>query len=262
MPAKLRVLFLCSAFNGLTQSVWTRWAGRFGQSRLKVGLDVPEILAFAPDLVLCPYLLERLPPAVFEACPCLVLHPGPHGLGGPSSLQWAVLAGRTGWAVSCFEARKHWDQGPLWAELPLELQPGSVIELYRRQVVPLAVPLFEAALERLFSGAPPLERGPFLYQKKITPQDLRFDWQETGPQILAKIRAGDSTPGTLGPIQGQTFGLFKAQPRELQGPPGEVLGFEGSGVLVGTGTHGLLIERLMPQGGMKLKAKTALLGSH
>ena len=260
MPSKLRVLFLCSAFNGLTQSVWTALAGRFGCSRLMVGLNLPGLREFRPDLVLCPYLLERLPPSVFGACPCLVLHPGPHFLGGPSSLQWAVLEGRTDWAVSCLEAREGWDQGPLWAELPLRLQAGPVIELYRRQVVPLAAPLFEAALHRLQSGAPPLERAPFLYQKKITQQNLRFEWQESGPEILSKIWAGDSTPGTLGQLQGQTFGLFKASPSEVKGPPGEVLGFEGSGVLVGTGTHGLLIERLMAPGGMKLKAKTALLG--
>ena len=255
-----RAVFLCSGFNGLTQAVWCALGPRFEASILAVGPQWERIAAFEPEVVLAPYLTERIPPELFEAVPCLVLHPGPHGLGGPSSLNWAVLQGREDWAACVFEARKDWDRGPLWAEECFPMQPGSVIQRYRRQLVPLAPRLYRTALERIEQGAPPLERGPFSYQRRLTSDDLPLDWTAPATEVLRVIQAGDSHPGAFGELEGRRFGLFEASLSEAQGRPGELLGFEGSDALVACGTGALRIRRLMPEGDVKLRAARALQG--
>lgn len=255
-----RVVFLCSGFNGLTQAVWCALAPRFSASILAVGPQWERVAAFKPDLIIAPYLTLRIPAELFEAIPCLVLHPGPHGLGGPSSLNWAVLEGRSDWAACVFEARQGWDQGPLWAEEEFELGPGSVIERYRRHLVPIAPRLFEQAIGRLCGGEAPLPRGPFLYQRRLRSEDLTVQWSRPAAELLPIIQAGDSHPGAFASLQGQRFGLFNASLAEGLGEPGQVLGFAGSDVLVACGEGALRLKRLLPEGDVKLRALAALKG--
>ena len=61
----MRVLLLCSSFNGLSQRVWTdlRAAGHDVAIQVATSDDaVREAVADTdPDLVLCPFLKERVP---------------------------------------------------------------------------------------------------------------------------------------------------------------------------------------------------------
>lgn len=260
MEASRRVAFLCSGFNGLTQQVWTALAPRFGASILVVGPQWGRLLDFNPHLVLAPYLNLRIPESVYAQVPCLVFHPGPHGLGGPSSLNWAILEGRKDWAACVFEARQGWDEGPLWAEQRFELPQGSVIQLYRRTIAPQATALYQKAIERFWQGGDPLPRGEFRYQRKLTSADLEVDWSRPAEDLLAVVQAGDSQPGAWGEIEGKRYGLFGARLSTQQGRPGELLGFEESAALVACGKGSLKFGRLMPEGQVKLRANEALNG--
>src|SRR3989339_667037 len=211
MLAQRRVLFLVSAFNGLSQAVYSRFAPQAKASKLLVGVKLEAALAFKPDLVLCPFLLDYLPPELFVSTPCLVFHPGPADRGGPSSLAWAVLRGEQAFGAAVFAANAAWDQGPLWAQCNLTLQPGSLAWNYRRLMVPAALELTQQALSRLNQGQPPLQRPAGRYEPQLKDADLAFSWEEPSNGILQKIWAGDNQPGAKTWFQGQECRCYAAQ---------------------------------------------------
>ena len=114
----MRILLLVSAFNGLTQRVWC--------DLKEGGHDVGVVLApvhdeaslvaavqeIQPELILCPVLKHRVPEAVWGRYPTVVIHPGPVGDRGPSSLDHATLDGRSRWGVTALSAVEAWASGP------------------------------------------------------------------------------------------------------------------------------------------------------
>ena len=57
---------------------------------------VSAVGLFEPDLIICPFLRERVPVEVWGRYRTIIVHPGPKGDRGPSSLDWALLTGRAG----------------------------------------------------------------------------------------------------------------------------------------------------------------------
>lgn len=109
----MHVLLVASAFNSLTQRVHAELRDR-GHS-VAVELALPHVpLADAvrrhrPDLVLAPMLRTAVPEEVWAAHTCLIVHPGPVGDRGPSSLDWAIHEQVTRWGVTVLQAEAEMD---------------------------------------------------------------------------------------------------------------------------------------------------------
>ena len=116
---RMRIMLLCSAFNGLSQRAWVelRQAGHEVQVQLATDADVVRaaVTAMDPDLVICPFLRERVPSEVWTTWPTIVIHPGPEGDRGPSSLDWAMMDAEPVWGVTALQAVDEMDAGPIWA---------------------------------------------------------------------------------------------------------------------------------------------------
>lgn len=93
----MKILLLASAFNGLTQRIWLdlRRAGHDVTVELSLSEATMREAAVLvdPDLIICPFLKERVPAAVWRQWPTVIVHPGPEGDRGPSSLDWAIAEG-------------------------------------------------------------------------------------------------------------------------------------------------------------------------
>jgi putative two-component system hydrogenase maturation factor HypX/HoxX len=105
----MRILLLASAFNSLTQRVFAelRDRGHPVGVELAVGEDARLTRAVhrhAPELVIAPMLTTAIPETVWSAYPCLIVHPGPPGDRGPSSLDRAVQDGVPRWGVTVLQA--------------------------------------------------------------------------------------------------------------------------------------------------------------
>ena len=68
-----------------------------------------------PELIVCPMLKTFIPDAIWRRHRCLVVHPGPLGDRGPSSLDWAIELGAREWGVTVLEATGEPDGGDVWA---------------------------------------------------------------------------------------------------------------------------------------------------
>ena len=226
--ANKKCLFLCSAFNGLSQKFWVNFSSLFKESRLMVGINLTGIKAFQPDLIICPFLEHYIPDEIWSAIPCFIVHPGPPDEAGPSALNWAILEGKTDWSVCIIQANAQWDAGPVWAQAKLKLPVASLSTIYRQQISDWALEILPLALMHYYSEKQPLLAAPPLYRKRISQQQLSIKWDQPTTSIIKKIHAGDSQPGATAIIANNHYLVYGARIGEsvsslTDTPPGEII---------------------------------------
>jgi putative two-component system hydrogenase maturation factor HypX/HoxX len=120
----MRVLLLVSAFNGLSQRVWCALRESGHDAGVLLATNAKDMIdgvrAAEPDLILCPYLTHRVPSEVWQHWRTIIIHPGPVGDRGPSSLDWAITEGLPAWGVTALQAVEEMDAGPIWATRTLQ----------------------------------------------------------------------------------------------------------------------------------------------
>ncbi|MGW4720997.1 enoyl-CoA hydratase-related protein, partial [Nocardia sp. NPDC004260] len=99
----MRILLVAQAFNSLTQRVYIELRARNHQVgvELALGDDLlrARVAAFGPELIIAPMLTTAIPKDIWSAHTVLIVHPGPKGDRGPSSLDWAIHEGEKQWGV-------------------------------------------------------------------------------------------------------------------------------------------------------------------
>jgi len=262
----MRVLLLVSAFNALSQRVFCALEDSGHEVSVEFAVDeavmLEAVTAWKPELILCPYLLKKVPETIWQKIPTLILHPGPVGDRGASSLDWAILRQEREWGVTLLQANDEMDGGPVWGEGRFAMRQASKASLYRREVSDLALELVQEALKNFES--PSFSPMP---QEKLTPihppvrqSDRQIDWERDNTQtIIRKINSADNRPGVLDEILGTHCYLFGAHEEgELRGVPKEVLAKRDGAICLGTVDGAVWISHLMEPGRFKLPATFVL----
>ncbi|MCU0757615.1 MAG: enoyl-CoA hydratase-related protein [Steroidobacteraceae bacterium] len=257
----MRVLLLTHAFNGLAQRLYAELARR--GHVVSVEFDIADSVTceavglFAPQLLVAPYLKRRIPEEVWRRVPCLVVHPGPPGDRGPSSLDRAILGREPEWGVTVLQADDEFDAGPVWASAAFPMREASKSSLYRHEVTEAATAAVLEAIGRFARGETPRRvegrLRPLLRQAERT-----IDWaaDDTG-QVLRRIRAADSAPGLVDVLDGVAWRLYAAEDgsaarQALEGraawlrpaSPGALLAHDGRAVLRATRDGAVWIGQL------------------
>ena len=231
----MRILILCHSFNSLTQRlhVELRECGH----EVSVEFDINDAVTreavdlFRPDVLLAPFLKRAIPEDVWRARPCLIVHPGPRGDRGPSSLDWALLEGEELWGVTVIRANGEMDGGPVlaWREFPMRQATKS--SLYRNETTEAAASAVIEALTGIegdvmvtdVAGALPGRARPY-----CSSQARRVDFvRDNVKSALAKIRSADGQPGAGAELFGREIRVFDAHPASLSGAPGESVARSG-----------------------------------
>ncbi len=264
----MRILFLTTAHNSLSQRLWIELSERGHDIRVAVvTTDEAMFAAVAcekPDLIVAPMLKIAIPRKIWLHHLCLIVHPGIKGDRGPSSLDWAIINDETTWGVTILEATDEFDAGAVWAaqDFALDADPPSKSSLYRGPVTEAAVRGVLEAVARVESGEcrfgtwppeRPSHGSPDSSRKmrgRLRPPmrqaDRAIDWmRDTTAVILRKIRAADSAPGVLGTIYGRRCFLYGAHAEEcLHGPAGLVLARRDGAICIGTIDGALWVSHL------------------
>jgi putative two-component system hydrogenase maturation factor HypX/HoxX len=225
----MRILLLARAFNRLTQRLWVELERRGHAVSLELDVNdavLVEAVALArPELVIASYLTRALPEAITRAVRCLVVHPGPPGDRGPSSLDRAILEGRSEWGVTLLEAETELDAGPVWASRSFPLRAASKSSLYRNEVAAGAVACVLEAIERLADPTFRPVRRPGPFRPRLAPAERRIDWSSDPTElVLRKLRAADGSPGVEDELLGLPVRLYDAyEEGQLRGPPGALI---------------------------------------
>jgi putative two-component system hydrogenase maturation factor HypX/HoxX len=244
----MRILFLCHAFNSLSQRLYCELAARGHQ--LSIEYDIADSVAeeavalFAPELIIAPYLRRAIPQTIWRQHCCLVVHPGIVGDRGPSALDWAIQDGERQWGVTVLQATGEMDGGPIWAAETFPMRIARKASLYRHELTEGATRAVLQAVERFAAGgfvptlpdaADPTLRGR---QRPLLKQVERaIDWQhDETAQVLARINAADGFPGLADELFGEPCYLFDAWPEDTLrgGAPGEVIAWRETAILRAT----------------------------
>ncbi|MGW7457292.1 enoyl-CoA hydratase-related protein [Streptomyces sp. NPDC054797] len=249
----MHVLLVASAFNSLTQRVHAELRDH-GHS-VAVELALPQtdlagaVARHRPDLVLAPMLKSALPEEVWSAHTCLIVHPGPVGDRGPSSLDLAVQEGAGPWGVTVLQANAEMDAGDVWATVacPVPDPPVAKSAWYRGEVADAALEAVLLAVERFASGTyAPMPQGHGLARPLLRQEGRRIDWRTDGTErVLRVLRAADSRPGVRDELLGGTWYLHGGHPEDrLRGRPGELIATRAGAVCRATTDGAVWIPEL------------------
>jgi putative two-component system protein, hydrogenase maturation factor HypX/HoxX len=233
----MQILLLVSAHNSLSQRVWIALTDLGHDVRVAVvdsaAAMETAVRVHAPDLIVCPFLKTLIPESIWRRHCCLIVHPGPRGDRGPSSLDWAIELEKSDWGATVLQATGDFDAGEVWATSRFRMRSAAKSSLYRHEVRRAAIEAVLDAIDRVvlvgaapsaLTGVGSVAPGPCL---PLMAQEVRaIDWQsDRSERVLRKVRAGDGHPGVLDVIEGKHFHLFGAHPeRTLRGRPGELIG--------------------------------------
>jgi putative two-component system protein, hydrogenase maturation factor HypX/HoxX len=178
----MRILLVASAFNSMTQRVHAELADRGHQVSVELALSQDVIRdgvrRFDPDLVIAPMLTTAIPEDIWSARPCFVVHPGPRGDRGPSSLDWAIMAGERRWGVTVLQANAEMDAGGIWASTEFTLPADGKSGVYRTEVADAAAAAVLLAVERFAAGG-------------YRPEPLDYSRTDVTGQLRPPCRQGD-----------------------------------------------------------------------
>ncbi|HEX6744940.1 MAG TPA: formyltransferase family protein, partial [Solirubrobacteraceae bacterium] len=225
----MRILFLASAHNSLSQRAWIALTELGHDVEVEVvdsGAAMEAAVAtHRPDLVVCPMLKKLIPESVWSTHRCLVVHPGPLGDRGPSSLDWAIESGAEEWGVTVLEADGEFDAGAVWASRTFPMRAAGKSSLYRHEVRRAAVEAIVEAMERIVEPGAAGVRVAGEDRPLMTQEVRAIDWSTDPTEtVVRKLRAAEGHPGVLDTVQGTEFHLFGVhRERELRGAPGAVV---------------------------------------
>ena len=253
----MRILLIASAYNSMTQRVHAELTDRGHEVSVELALG-DEVLREGvrrcdPDLVIAPMLTSAIPEDIWSARPCLVVHPGPRGDRGPSSLDWAIMEGAARWGVTVLQANAEMDAGDIWASVEFTMPGCAKSDAYRGEVADAAVAAVLRAVTRFAGGRwrpEPLDYArPGVTGRWRPPcrqADRRIDWAaDLTEVVLAKLRAADSGPGVLDEIGGTGYYLVGGHPEdELHGEPGKILARRDGAICRATSDGAVWIPQL------------------
>ena len=232
----MRILLITSAYNSMTQRVHVELAERGHEVAVELASGDDQLRAgvrrYAPDLVIAPMLTTAIPADIWSSYPCFIVHPGPRGDRGPSSLDWAIMAGADRWGVTVLQANAEMDAGDIWASTEFAVPRCGKSSMYRTEVADAAVTGVLLAVARFEAGSyrpEPLDYGrPDVtgrYRPPCRQRDRGIDWPgEPSSSVLAKLRAADSSPGVLDVIGDAEYFLFGGYEEDgMRGEPGTIL---------------------------------------
>lgn len=280
----MKILLLVSGVNGLTQRVWCALDRAGHDVNVHVAERQDEMRAAAreiePDLILCPYLKAKVPEDVWRTWTTIIVHPGPVGDRGSSSLDWAMTNAEPAWGVTALQAVDEFDAGPIWAyrTFPMPNPPQRKSTVYNSLVSDAALQCVEEVITK--AGDPSFTPTPLTHANRPVPSArLRpsmtsagraFSWEDPTHHIVRRIRAADGSPGAPSKLLGTPVRVYDAHlgsSGELRdhpkSRPGHVLCHDSGGLHVRTGDGIVWIGHLATEvepgrPGIKLPATTSL----
>ncbi len=250
----MHILLLSTTFNSLTQAVFVHLRDREYKVSVLYAVDLERILDYDPDMILCPYLKSYLPEEIFDRYPTYILHPGPRGDRGASSLEYALE--RDAWGVVWLRADRELDGGDIYASCDFAVRDSYKASLYRQEVTACALQSLDTLLDA------PLPQKQILnpLHDAFTQQMRSIGWYHDSTDVIVKkIHQGDSFPGVLDEILGvkcYLFGVWRED--RFRGKPKEILAKRDGAICLGTVDGAVWISHLREPHRFKLPATYVL----
>jgi methionyl-tRNA formyltransferase len=180
---------------------------------------------------------------------------------GAAPIHRAIEAGDAETGITIMQMDAGLDTGDMLLIEREPIRPEDTTASLHDRLAALGGRLIVEALELAACGglqATPQPEAGVNYAHKIEKAESAIDWQQDAAQIARRLRAFDPFPGGQAQLEGETLKIWRAEPAEGAGAPGEVLAAEAGGLLVACGQGALRLLELQRAGGKRLGAAAFL----
>ena len=182
---------------------------------------------------------------------------------GASPIQTAVASGEHETGVTLMRIVKRLDAGPVADVERVTIGPLDTAADIETKLSAACVPLVARALPCLREGTlafAPQEETAATFCRRLDKADGALDFARPAAELAARINGLFPWPTCVVSLHGQDVKLGLADALAGAGAPGEVMGVDAEGLLVGTGAGLLRLRRLQRPGGKMLGAAEFLRG--
>ncbi|MCU1345928.1 MAG: fmt [Acidimicrobiia bacterium] len=197
---------------------------------LEVGADLGVVVAFGQ--IIKPHVLAKLPMVNlhFSLLP---------RWRGAAPVERALLAGDAETGVDLMVVEEGLDTGGIYARRRLPIGPEATLASLREELVAAGTDLLVEQLQQGL-GEPEPQQGESTYAAKLSPEDLRLDWNRAASELDRVVRLG----GAWTMVQGRRLKVLEAR---LTRPDEPLAAGEIRGTSVGTADGALELIRVQPE---------------
>jgi methionyl-tRNA formyltransferase len=182
---------------------------------------------------------------------------------GASPIQTAIASGERETGVTLMRIVRKLDAGPIADVERVAIAPLDTAADIEAKLAAACVPLLARALPRLRAALlafTPQDDRRATYCRRLEKGDGVLDFQQPAAALAARINGLFPWPSCAVEINGQPVRIGLADAVAGADMPGQVLGADAEGLLVGTGAGLLRLRRLQRPGGKMLAAPDFLRG--
>ena len=218
--------------------------------------DVLVVVAYGEILPLAVLRLPRVAPVNlhFSLLP---------RLRGANPVRAALLEGSSSTGVTTMVVDEGLDTGPVLLQATEPILDDDDAGTLGERLARLGAGLLVRTLDGIAAGwlAPrPQDDDEASYAPKLVPGDRVLDWSRDAEALVRQVRALAPEPGASTTFRGSSLKVFRSQAAPVNGLPGEVLGVDRSGFLVGTGAGSFRPLELAPAGRRRMAADAFVRG--
>jgi methionyl-tRNA formyltransferase len=184
---------------------------------------------------------------------------------GASPIQTAVASGDRQTGMTLMRIVRELDAGPAAGDERVQIGPLDTAADIEGRLARAAVPLMARSLTLLATGAlefRPQEHARATYCRRLVKSDGVLDFSAPAAVLAARVNGLHPWPSVSIDISGDPvkLGLADSFGESAPGLPGTVVGSDGDGLLVASGSGVLRLRRLQRPGGRMLAASEFLRG--
>src|SRR5437867_1701801 len=234
-------------------------------ARIKDRQAIEEICALQPDAIVVMAYGQILPRDVLEIPPiaCLNLHASllPRWRGA-APIQAAIAAGDRETGITVMYMAEGLDTGDILLQRKIDISPTDTGGSLHDRLAQIAPEALLEALQMLAKGSQPRtpqDNALATYAPKLTRDDGKIDWSESGEIMERKIRALNPWPGAFALFSERSgrvlrLKVFDAKTVDEEGRPGEILRADNQGLIVGTGENTISLGHVQLEGKRRMSA--------
>jgi len=186
---------------------------------------------------------------------------------GAAPIQWAILNDERETGVTIMKMDIGLDTGPILTQSSTLIEAVDTAETLQDRLATMGADLLLKTIPAYVAGTIQPQPQPsegVSYAPKIKKEDGKVDWTQPARSIWNRVRGLVPWPGAYAFIPDNAgrrlVKIWKANPEEKTGAPGEILHAGRDGIVVACGIHALRILELQPENGRRLSAQDFLCG--
>jgi methionyl-tRNA formyltransferase len=187
---------------------------------------------------------------------------------GPSSINWAIIQGRTKTGLTIFRPSDGLDEGPVILQKETEIGPDDTLgSVYFDRIFPMGVAALLEAADAVVAGTARetvQDESKATYEGWVRDAESKIDWAKHVDRVYDLIRGCNPAPGAWCNFEARKLQIFEAKKRpvhtfgEVRGvKPGQVTRADASGFAVYAHGGFIEVERCRWSDGAKIKAGEA-----